>query len=149
MILKIRRMTKNDLTPLHQLLSDEKVMKYIEPPFTFQQTESFLMNMGMGDIPLIYSVDDENEKFIGYVIYHDYDHESMEIGWLLKRSEWGKGYATQLTQQLIEKVSNAGKNIILEFDKRQTASKSIALKFGFEYQGNREGLEVYLLKPKL
>ena len=36
--------------------------------------------------------------FIGYVIYHTYDETSMELGWVLDRKEWGKGYASAITK---------------------------------------------------
>lgn len=40
--LHIRRLTAEDLEPLHRLLSDPAVMRYLEPPFTRAQTEAFL-----------------------------------------------------------------------------------------------------------
>jgi len=38
--------------------------------------------------PLIYAVETANRDFVGYVIYHDYDKESKEIGWVLRRAFW-------------------------------------------------------------
>lgn len=40
--LRIRRFKKDDLQALYELLSDEDVMCYIEPPYSFPQTEAFL-----------------------------------------------------------------------------------------------------------
>ena len=74
MKLVIRKMREEDLEPLHRLLSDPRVMKYLEPPFSEEKTEAFLKNCGMKEEPLVYAVDDEN-GFAGYVIYHRYDHE--------------------------------------------------------------------------
>lgn len=51
----------------------------------------------------IYAVIDEDRIFIGYVIYHDYEEDSIEIGWILSRRFWGKGIAEALTNQLIHK----------------------------------------------
>lgn len=33
----------------------------------------------------------------------DYDEDSYEIGWVIDRNYWGLGYASELTQMLIEK----------------------------------------------
>ena len=44
--LHIRRLTAEDLEPLHRLLSDPAVMRYLEPPFTRAQTEAFLQKAG-------------------------------------------------------------------------------------------------------
>ena len=42
MNLTIHKMTEQDLEPLHRLLSDSKVMRFLEPPFTKEQTADFL-----------------------------------------------------------------------------------------------------------
>lgn len=39
--LKIRKFTNNDLTELYNLLSDEDVMKFIEPPFSWKKNSEF------------------------------------------------------------------------------------------------------------
>ena len=109
MKLIIRRMREEDLESLHRLLSDSSVMEYLEPPFSAERTETFLKNYGMKEAPLVYTVEDEN-GFAGYVIYHPYDQDSMEIGWVLYPEYWGKGYASELTEQLIEKARTAKKD---------------------------------------
>ena len=38
--LHIRRLTAEDLEPLHRLLSDPAVMRYLEPPFTRAQKQT-------------------------------------------------------------------------------------------------------------
>ena len=138
-------MRESDIDLLYRLLSDAKVMKYIEPPFTKEKTDVFLKNTGIIEQPLIYAVEKEG-CFIGYVIYHDYDEDSMEIGWVLSPVYWGNGYASSLTEQLIDKAISAGKQMVIECAPEQTASKKIALKFGFEYEGCFNGLDVYRRK---
>ena len=90
MKLMIRKMTDQDLEPLCVLLSDPDVMRYLEPPYSNEQTRKFL-SIAMSDHPPVYAVD-LNGCFIGYVIYHLYEKDSMEIGWVLLREHWGKGY---------------------------------------------------------
>ena len=87
MNIRIRKMTVSDLEPLYKLLSNSKVMQYLEAPYTKEQTEQFLFRSGLSETPLIYAVEKDND-FIGYVIYHDYDSESVEIGWVLEPSFW-------------------------------------------------------------
>ena len=112
--LRIRRFKIDDLQALYELLSDEEVMRYIEPPYSFPQTEAFLHSAGLSRSPLIYAVETANRDFVGYVIYHDYDKESKEIGWVLRRAFWGRGYAGTLTKQLIEKAYAERKSAVLE-----------------------------------
>lgn len=144
MSLNIRKMAKSDVNALFALLSDPKVMKFIEKPYTLKQTESFLNNAGLINTPLVYAVE-ENEKFIGYVIYHEYDEKSMEIGWVLLPEYWGRGYALKLTDKLIRKAKQDSKGLVIECVSEQKATKHIALKKGFTYVGKCNGLDVYRL----
>ncbi|MBO4888678.1 MAG: GNAT family N-acetyltransferase [Firmicutes bacterium] len=145
MNLKIRRFKAEDLQSLYELLSDEEVMRFIEPPFTFDQTRAFLENSGLTDNPLIYAVEDEGRIFIGYVIYHDYEEDSKEIGWILKKQFWGKGLAEALTERLIQKANADGKSVVIECSPEQKATKRIAEKLGFIYMGLIDGCNVYKL----
>lgn len=146
MHLTIRNMTERDLGALTALLADEEVMRYLEPPFSPEKTARFLKTAGLSDPPLIYAAEDEG-SFIGYVIDHDYDEKSREIGWVLRREVWGRGYAKALTGLLIERARKMQKEVVLECVPQQTATRHIALSFGFLYAGESDGCAVYRLKP--
>ena len=144
----IRKMCENDLHPLYELLSNPKVMTYLEPPYSLSQTESFLRDAGLSDSPLVYAVT-ENGKFIGYVIYHEYYdnnivENAMETGWVLLPEYWGCGYASQLTDIIIEKAQHEKKNLVIECVPEQEVTEHMALKKGFKYIGNYDGLDVFI-----
>lgn len=143
--LSIRLMREDDLMPLYDILSDSKVMQYIEPPFELDAIKKFLSEAGLSDSPLIYAVENKDKNFIGYVIFHDYDENSMELGWILNYKEWGKGYASALTKLLIEKARDMEKNIVIECAPEQTATKAIAEKNGFHFVDNIDGCDVFKL----
>lgn len=160
--LTIRPFQTDDLDSLYEILSDEEVMKYLEPPFSKEKTKDFLISAGISDHPLVYAVDYDGfeadstvdntsdcaalRKMIGYVIYHDYDATSMELGFVLHRSVWGRGLASSLTRLLIEKARLSGKDAVIECVPEQYSTKRIAEKCGFSYCGMDEGCEVYRLK---
>lgn len=146
MELRIQKFERKDWEPLYELLSDGEVMRYLEPPYTLQQTEKFLGTACLSTEPLIYAVDDGNGRFIGYVIYHDYGTDGKEIGWVLKPDAWGKGYAKELTKKLIEKAQSEGKSVVIECAPEQSVTKHIAEKFGFLYTGRYDGCDVYRLE---
>ena len=146
MELHIRRFDEKDMRALYELLSDEEVMRYIEPPFSLEQTKTFLKNAGLSDPPLIYAAEDQSGVFIGYVIYHDYEEGSKEIGWILKREFWGKGCAEALTEQLIRRAAAEGKTVVIECSPEQQATRHIAEKLGFTYAGRNDDCDVYLLE---
>lgn len=147
--LTIRPMRDDDITPLHRLLSDEAVMRYIEPPYDPEKTKSFLADAGLTDQALIRAVEDDTGAFVGYVIYHDYDSSSMEIGWVLLPEFWGRGYAQKLTKQLIAMAFREGKNAVLECAPQQEVTKHIAQKLGFQYLGTIDELEVFKMEKEL
>ena len=80
------------------------------------------------------------------MIFHEYDSDSMEIGWLIKKKYWGKGYATELTRDLLHKATALGKQAVIECDPKQEITKTIAIHAGFDYIGINDGLSVFV-KP--
>lgn len=106
----------------------------MEPPYDRARTEEFLHRAGLAEPPLVYAVEEE-KSFIGYVIYHAYDEESIEIGWVLFPEYWGRGYASVLTDQLICRASQEGKNVVVECAQEQEATIRIAEKRGFTIAG--------------
>ena len=144
MNITIRKMQPGDADALYRLLSDPEVMRYLEPPFDRAQTEDFLRRAGLTEPPLVYAAE-ENGDFIGYVIYHAYDEDSVEIGWVLLPDYWGRGYASALTAQLIDRARQERKSVVIECAPEQEATKRIAVKKDFRACGICDGLAVYRL----
>ena len=143
----IRKLNLNDLYPLYKVLSNKEVMKYIEEPFTIEKTEKFIKNVGVLKKPLVYAIEfkDTNEV-IGHVIYHEYDKNSYEIGWIINNSYWGLGIANEITQRFIEYSNIIGiKELVIECNSKQTISKHIALKNKFIYEETIGDCDVYRL----
>ena len=67
----------------------------------------------------------------------------MEIGWVLYPEYWGKGYASYLTELMMERCRELKKAPMIECDPGQEVSGHIALKYGFYYIGEIDGLDVY------
>ena len=144
MNITIRNMQPDDADALYRLLSDPEVMRHLEPPFDRAQAEDFLRRAGLAEPPLVYAAE-ENGSFIGYVIYHAYDAESVEIGWVLFPEYWGRGYASALTDRLIDQARQEQKSIVIECAPAQAATKRIAIKKGLRACGSCDGLEAYRL----
>lgn len=145
MDITIRKMKNGDFEALCRLLSDRDVMCCLEPPYDIARTKEFLESAGLAENPLVYAAE-QNGEFIGYVIYHAYDEKSMEIGWVLFKEYWGRGYASVLTDMLVSKAIKEQKDAVIECMHEQEATRYIALKKGFEYCGISDGLEIYRLK---
>ena len=144
--LRLRTMCRDDLEELYALLSDAEVMRWLEPPFTREQTERFLQQVGLSDPPLIYAAENAEGEFLGYAIYHDYDDHSRELGWVLKPAFWHKGYADEMTDLLTALARREGKDAVIECVPEQTVSAHIARRHGFSYEGRADSCDVYRLR---
>lgn len=142
--LRVRRFEPTDLDELAGLLADAEVMRYLEPPFTREQTENFLKTAGLVENPLIYAVEDAKNRFVGYAIYHRYDDEFDELGWVLRRDRWGQGYASELTAAMVSDVRRRGRRALIECSPDQTATRVIAEKCGFVLRSDSP-LAIYTL----
>ena len=143
--LNIRALTAQDVEALHAVLSDAEVMRHIEAPFTRQQTAAFIRRVNAAEPALAYAVVwKETGTVIGQLIYHPYDSESWELGWVLHRDFWRRGIADELTAAVI---ADAEKRripaLVIECVPDQRVTRHIAEKHGFQNLGEENGLVVY------
>ena len=145
----VRNFTMDDAADLYKTLSDEKVMEYIERAYDMGQVKEFIKEAGLREPPLVFAlVCKETGEVIGHVIFHPYEEESYEIGWIIRREYWGKGIAGEITDSLVEYIKSLKgiHSCVIECDPEQAASKRIALKNGFTYEGEDDGCDVYRLR---
>lgn len=144
----IRKFHSDDIEELYKVLSDQETMTYIEVPYTYEQTQNFILEAGLTSPPLVYAlVFKETEKVIGYVIYHPYDDSGVEIGWIINKSYWGTRLAQEITEALIRfSKEQRIESLVIECDFHQDISKHIAQKYGFQYEGREKNLDIYRLK---
>jgi len=143
----IRNFTAEDLFDLYEVLSDESVMEFIEPPFSLEDTKNFIEDVGLSEEPMVYAlVWKETNRVIGHVIFHHYEEDSFEIGWIIHRLYWNKGIASEVTASLLTHAKKRSlQSCVIECDPRQIASIQIARKFGFLFEGEDDGCMVYRL----
>ena len=143
----IRNMKLTDTEDLYQVYSDEHVMRYIEPVFDMQRTKAFVQAAGLCEPPLVYAIVWKlTGKVIGHAIFHPYERNDYEIGWILNKDYWGMGIADEVTKALINYARQLGvESCVIECDTEQIVSKKIAVKNGFVYENKEGNLERYRL----
>lgn len=147
--LLIRELRMTDTDALHAILSDRAVMQYIEPPYTRQQTAAFIADQGRSEIPLVYGLESlDTGKLIGHVIWHPFDSEAYELGWILGREHWGKGYAREITEALLETAKKELQDVVIQCTPEQLSTRHIAQHFGFFFLGVENGLCMYRFVSK-
>ena len=143
---RIRQFKQSDVDDLYLILSNPKVMEYIETHFTLEDTKDFLNKNALSYPQRVFALEyKENKKLIGHIIFHEYDKESYEIGFILNSDYWGQGIADEITKSLINYAKNKNiHSLIIECDKRQLATQKIAINNNFKLIGG-ENLLIYEL----
>jgi len=139
-------MEEGDAEWLYAILSDPSCMKYIEPVFSWEKTEEFLKEAGLCEEPKIYALLlKEEERPVGYVIYHPYEEDAWEIGRILNAQDWNKGYAKEITAALIKDARKRGiPYLVAECVQEQKVTQHILSQYGFRLT-ETEALYVYVL----
>jgi len=140
----VRTMVPEDEDDLLGILSDPETMRCIEPPMDRSAVRGFMEACAFSDPPRVYALADETGRLVGQVIFHPWDDDAWEIGWILSGSVRGQGLAERVTEALIGYGRSRGiRSFILEADPEQTVTRHIAEKLGFADQGILDGLAVF------
>jgi RimJ/RimL family protein N-acetyltransferase len=133
----IREMTAEDMDALYEILTEEETAKYLPAKAGSKEEE---LEKLISYVSCVYS-------FFGYGYWGVFCKETgaligragfkegeypLEAGYVIKRSEWGKGYATEVLAELVryakEELDCA--EIIANIDERNIASLRVAEKCG-------------------
>lgn len=148
--LLIRRFKSTDVEEVFEYLSDPDVMKFIEPPFSFQQTSKFITNYGLSDRPVIFAlVERKSDAVIGHIIFREFNYpKQYELGWILNKNYWNLGYATEASRSLLEYAFEnlCLSEVVVEVGEKNFKSLNIINKLKMKQHPNKEkDLLVYCL----
>lgn len=144
--LGFRNWSDNDLEEFAKINADLKVMEHFPKPLTKNETADFITRLkvhfdknGYNYFATEILNTGELIGFIG-LAYQDYNTKftpATDIGWRLKPSAWGQGYATEGAKKCLE---FAFKNLQLEkvisvFTEKNTKSENIMKKIGMKKIG--------------
>lgn len=109
--LGFREWSEEDLNEFAKMNADPEVMEYFLKPLTIPETEEFferLQNHFKKHGYNYFATEIlETGEFIGFIGLARQEYESeftpaVDIGWRLKKSAWGKGYATEGARKCLE-----------------------------------------------
>lgn len=150
-MLQILKYKQEDFDSYYSLVTDDQVMKYItgkgmsEEQALRKFTEILQINKD-DDLLGYFKVIDHDTELIGdcKLVRYKRDRSVLEIGYLLKRTFWKKGFGTKICQKLLEKAAEIAPNddIVGVIDPDNIASKRLLEKFGFEryFVGEEDGV---------
>jgi len=148
----LRIFNENDTEDAYEYLSDKIVMEYIEPIMTYKKVISFIKKAGIKN-NLILAIELKNSgKLIGHLVFHEYGNKNVyELGWIINKNFWNKGYAKEASIEIIKYGFETLKleKIIGETEKENIKSIVLFEKLGMKLVGkNEDGLIEYeIIKP--
>jgi len=113
--LGFREWHDDDLDEFAKMNADEAVMEHFTHPLSIAEVEKLMegLKKQFADNGYTYYATEvlETEEFIGMIgmafqVYESKFTPSTDIGWRLKKSAWGKGYATEGAQRCIDYAFN-------------------------------------------
>ena len=143
----IRIFNINDIRDAFEYLSDKIVMEYIEPVMSYNKVEYFIKEHGIKNKNIYAIVIKDVNKVIGHLIFKEYNNKNeYEIGWIINKDYWNKGYATEASKCIINYGFEVLKlfKIVGETEKENIQSIKLLEKLGMQYSGkNKDGLIEY------
>lgn len=140
----IRKFAESDLAEMAIILSDDDVTALIEPSYTYEQSIAYILENGMGETPSIWAIEFKQiQKIIGYLVFRHFDDDVYEIGWILNKMYWEKGFGSEVTGGMVAYARSAPhiNSIVLDCAMNNMGTKAIALKYNFDYIGTKNGIE--------
>ena len=157
--LGFRVWTKGDLHEFGEINADKDVMEYFPRPLTIEETDEFIDRLiahyAKHGYQYFATEVLETRELIGFVglAFQRYKTEfspATDIGWRLKKSAWGKGYATEGAERCLEFAFEDLnlKKVFSACTKNNLKSENVMKKIGMEKMGefNHPNLKKY---PKL
>lgn len=129
--LLLRRARRDDLEPLHRVMSDGEAMRYWSSPphASLSETEEWLASMIAVDPALS---DDFIVTLDGITIGKLGAWKLPEIGFLIDRAQWGQGLASEAMAAFIARRRTLGsKELSADVDPRNKASLRLLERHGF------------------
>jgi len=144
--LGFRNWTKEDLSEFAKINSDSDVMEHFPKPLTKEETAEFIDRLQKhyeknGYNYFAAEILDSGE-LIGFIglAYQDYETDftpATDVGWRLKKTAWGKGYATEGAKRCLEfAFEELGlEKVISTCTLRNTKSEHVMQKIGMSKKG--------------
>lgn len=138
--LYVTKWQTRDLKALHEIYNDPAIKEFILPALTIEETRHIFenqLNLYCSHFPFgrYFIVEKISNKFIGLLLFKkDNKKTEVEIGYSLIKSEWNKGYATEIVKESICWIFKQERflSIAAITELNNENSKNVLLKCGFK-----------------
>jgi RimJ/RimL family protein N-acetyltransferase len=146
----LRQLKLDDAPALFDVLSDDEVMRYWSsgPHAHIEETKSYIAwNAEIDSDHVCWAITLDEKVALGWVILLPHRKDSFELGYILGRSHWGKGYAYEAACMALDHafVNLAARRVMADTDPDNIGSIRLLEKLGFQREGYlREEWETHI-----
>lgn len=138
--LRLRRLQIQDAEALFVARSDPEVCRYWSTPphESVDDTRSELERFLSGNSAVSWAITlPPDDDALGWVTVIDVRSGVAELGYILRRTLWGRGYAAEAVQAVVHEVFSKGlvHRLAADIDPRNRASIKLVERLGFEKEG--------------
>jgi RimJ/RimL family protein N-acetyltransferase len=134
--LDLRHLSEDDIEPWADFLGDPEATRLLHTPEPVEDRERALaglrrwVELAEGPIGMYSLAVRDSGESVGFVGFVPRDHpwgQELELGWLIRRQFWGKGYATEAARALKPLVHG---RLVSMIRVENEASANVARKLG-------------------
>lgn len=137
--LTLRPLAREDGAALHAAFSDPEVMKYWSggPHETLEQTLDYAAENAAGDPYATWAITEAGGEALGWVTLGRERPGVAEIGFILRRDRWGRGYGGEAAQAVLAHgFAEMGLHrVFADIDPDNAASIGVVVRLGFRLEG--------------
>jgi len=143
--LKLKKFVEKDVEFNVEHAMNPEIMRYIKDPQTIEETRKITLQIAQdwtgseGDWVLFAITLENTGEYIGMVCfrYESIENDTTEIGWRLGLEHYGKGYATESAQALLNFIKKEIKphKVMAYCVAENSASFNIMKKLGMQQEG--------------
>ena len=135
----LRPLRADDAPAMHIAMSDEDLMTWWSsaPHKEYQETADYVAINADPERYMTWAITMADDEALGWVVFINRREKVNEIGYILRRSHWGKGIAREAVTRVIDHgFDDLGlRKILADTDPDNESSNKLLIDMGFEKEG--------------
>jgi [ribosomal protein S5]-alanine N-acetyltransferase len=137
----LRQIRADDASALHPALSDADLMTWgsSAPHTRLAETEAYMTQTAKDvDGSCCWAITKEKDEALGWIILIEKRAGVQELGYILRRDAWGKGFAREAAYAVISHAFEVlgQRRILADVDPENKASVKLLESLRFQYEGH-------------
>ena len=135
----LREFNERDVDRWHEITSDSETLSFWPSPFSYEQAEQWILraiksysDLGFGRYAIVEKSSSTLIGDCGFLKAEILGNQENDLGYILDRQYWGKGYATEAAKACFDfgTTSLGMTRIVATMETSHIASKKVAEKIG-------------------